>query len=334
VGYRIGYGRVPGPDDDPGTQRGALEGAGCDEVFIDTASGKLARRPELDQALERLRPGDTFVITRLSRAMRSLRDLTDLAASLRARGVGLVVLDQGIDTTTPSGREALQVIEAVGEFRRELAAEATHEGLAAARARGRAGGRPRKLSAGQAALARQLYDERGTDGKRAHTVAQIAARFGVTRATIYRHLDLPVVPAAETAAAETAAAETAAAETAAAAAAGTAVVRTQYEARPGRRVIVVTDLADLRGPAHSTVTLPLRLYWSPPGRVFDLDDPFTLRSMYQTVLGEAARPEDLTMHLDRDTLIAVWPDLHLPKGVRQAWEEYHPMLRAARTPAA
>jgi hypothetical protein len=56
--------------------------------------------------------------------------------------------------------------------------------------------------------------------------------------------------------------------------------------------------------------------------------------MYQTVLGEAARPEDLTSHLDRDTLIAVWPDLHLPKGVRQAWEEHHRVLRAARVPAA
>lgn len=111
-------------------------------------------------------------------------------------------------------------------------------------------------------------------------------------------------------------------------------VRTQYPARPGRRVIVVTDLADLRGPAHGTVTLPLWLYWSPPGRVFDLDDPYMLRSMYQTMLGEAARPEDLTSHLDRDALIAVWPDLYLPKGVRRAWEEHHPVLRAARASAA
>ena len=180
-------------------------------------------------------------------------------------------------------------------------------GLVAARARGRVGGRPRKLSADQAAQARQLYDERGPDGKRARTVEQIATGFGVTRATIYRHLDRP---------------------------AGAVAVRTQYQARPGRRVIVVTDLANLRGPAHGTVTLPLRLYWSPPGRVFDLDDPYLLRSMYQTVLGEAARPEDLTSHLDRGTLITVWPDLHLPKGVRQAWEEYHPVLRAARAQGA
>jgi DNA invertase Pin-like site-specific DNA recombinase len=307
VGCRIGYGRVSTTDHDPGSQRDELEAAGCDEVFIDHASEKLAGRPELDKALGRLHPDDTFVITRLSRAMRSVRDLIDLAASLQARGIDLVVLEQEIDTAGPSGRLVFQVVGAIGEFQRELSAEAAHQGLLAARARGRVGGRPRKLSPDQAALARQLYDERGPDGKRARTVEQIATGLGVTRATIYRHLDRPVVAAA---------------------------VRTQYQARPGRRVIVVTDLASLRGPAHGPVTLPLRLYWSPPGRVFDLDDPYMLRSMYQTVLGEAARPEDLTSFLDRGTLITVWPDLHLPKGVRQAWEEHHPVLRSAAASAA
>jgi DNA invertase Pin-like site-specific DNA recombinase len=308
VGHRIGYGRVSAGDPDPDSQHDALGAAGCDEIFLDEAGGKLARRPELDKALGRLRPGDTLVITRLSRAARSVRDLIDLAAGLEARGVDLVVLGQGIDTTAPAGRLAFRLLGAIGEFQRELVVEGTHQGLAAARARGRVGGRPRKLSADQAVRARQLYDERGPDGKRACTVTEIADRFGVTRATIYRHLDVPAT--------------------------APAAVRTQYQARPGRRVIVVTDLADLRGPANGTVTLPLWLYWSPAGRVFDLNDPFMLRSMYQTVLGEAARPEDLTSHLDRDTLIRIWPDLHLPKGVRQAWEEHHPVLRAVTAPAA
>jgi hypothetical protein len=110
--------------------------------------------------------------------------------------------------------------------------------------------------------------------------------------------------------------------------AGAAVVWTPYQARPGRRVLVVKDLADLRGPASGTVTLPLRLFWSPPGRVFDLDDPFMLRSMYQIVLGEAIRAEELTTYLNRDRLVAVWRDLYLPKGVRRAWEELHPALHA------
>jgi len=114
----------------------------------------------------------------------------------------------------------------------------------------------------------------------------------------------------------------------------TVAVRASYQARPGRRVLVVKDLADLCGPAGGAVTLPLRLYWSPPDRVFDLDDPFSLQSMYQVVLGEAISAEELTGYLNRDRLIGVWPDLYLPKGVRRAWEERHPVLRAARAAAA
>jgi hypothetical protein len=106
-------------------------------------------------------------------------------------------------------------------------------------------------------------------------------------------------------------------------------VRTQYQARPGRRVIVVIDVALLRGPVHGTVELPLWLFWSSPDRSFDLDKPFMRRWFYQTVLREASRPEDLTCYLDRDTLIALWPELHLPRGVRRAWEDHHPVLRAA-----
>ncbi len=105
-------------------------------------------------------------------------------------------------------------------------------------------------------------------------------------------------------------------------------VRTQYAARPGRRVIVVTDLDSLRGPLRGSVELPLRLYWSGPSPVFDLGEPYLRRWMYQIVLREASRPDDLTRYLDRDTLIAVWPQLDLPRGVRQAWEERHPQLRA------
>jgi hypothetical protein len=106
-------------------------------------------------------------------------------------------------------------------------------------------------------------------------------------------------------------------------------VRTQYPARAGHRVIVVTDLNSLRGPSRGTVELPLRLYWSGPSPVFDLAEPYLRRWLYQIVLREASRPEDLTGYLDRDTLIAVWLELALPKGVRQAWEKHHSQLRAA-----
>jgi len=114
---------------------------------------------------------------------------------------------------------------------------------------------------------------------------------------------------------------------------GAVAVRTRYEVRPGRRVIVVTNLADLKGPAHGTVTLPLWLYWSGPSPLFDLGVPYMQRWLYEIVLREAARPEDLTCFLHAKTLIALWPELYLPRGVRQAWEELHPALRAAAVSA-
>ena len=113
----------------------------------------------------------------------------------------------------------------------------------------------------------------------------------------------------------------------------TATLGAPRQARPGRRALVVTDLAELAGPTSGVAELPLRLFWC-PDRTFDLAEPGMLAWMYQTVLREATRPEDLTAFLDRDTLIARWPDLFLPRGVRAAWEEQHPVLRAAATAAA
>jgi DNA invertase Pin-like site-specific DNA recombinase len=173
----------------PPSRGDALKAAGCDKVFIDKKSGKLAARPEFDACLDYLRPGDTLVITRLSRAARSLRNLLDLADTLRERGVELEVLKQGIDTSTPVGRFTFHVFGAMDEFLRELIVEGTHEGLEAARARGRKGGRPPAMTDRQVTIARQMYDETGPDGKRTHTVAEIAETLGVSRATIYRHLE-------------------------------------------------------------------------------------------------------------------------------------------------
>jgi DNA invertase Pin-like site-specific DNA recombinase len=186
---RIGYGRVSTRDQHPEAQHDALDAAGCDEVFIDKASGKLARRPELDKALlSANRAGDQLVITKLDRLGRSLEHLITLSKDLQFRGVDLVVLDQGIDTSTAIGRMFFQILGSIAEFEHALMSERTMDGLAAARARGRTGGQKPKLGARQVTLARQMYDELGEDGKRRYTVAQIAAEFGVTRPTIYRHL--------------------------------------------------------------------------------------------------------------------------------------------------
>jgi DNA invertase Pin-like site-specific DNA recombinase len=189
MGERIGYGRVSTRDQNPDSQHDALTEAGCTKLFVEKVSSKLDERPELEKALAYARAGDTFVITRLARAARNLRELIDLVDTLKARGIDLVVLKQGIDTTTPTGRLVFHVIGAIDEFTRELIVEATHEGLAAARARGRVGGRPAAMTELQIRQARAMYDERGPDDKRRFTVQQIADTFGVGRATIYRHLD-------------------------------------------------------------------------------------------------------------------------------------------------
>lgn len=109
---------------------------------------------------------------------------------------------------------------------------------------------------------------------------------------------------------------------------------TRYQSRPGRWVTVAPSLSDLRGPTEGTVKLPLWLFWSSPGHTFDLGDRDMLRWYYQTVLREAGSQEDLAAHLDGDTLIALWPDLYLPRGVRQAWEDQHPVLCAATVTTA
>jgi DNA invertase Pin-like site-specific DNA recombinase len=182
--HRIGYARVSTHDQSPDSQRDALEAAGCDKVFTDHGvSGKLAKRPQLDACLDYLRAGDTLVITRLSRAARSLRHLLELADALRERGIGLKVLSQDIDTGNSTGRFLFHILAAVDELQREIIVEGTHEGLAAARARGRKGGRKPKLSADQVTLAREMYD------KRDRTVQQIADALGVSRVTVYRHVE-------------------------------------------------------------------------------------------------------------------------------------------------
>ncbi len=185
---RIGYGRVSTTDQNLDAQRDALQAAGCDEVLVDRASGKLARRPELDKALLVAREGDQLVVTKLDRLGRSLEHLIVLSRDLQARGVDLVVIDQGIDTSTPVGRMFFQILGAIAEFEHALMAERTRDGLAAARARGRTGGQRPKLSARQARIAQDMYDQTGPYGRRTHTVAEIASEFGVSRPTIYRHL--------------------------------------------------------------------------------------------------------------------------------------------------
>jgi len=180
----IGYARVSTGEQLLDLQLDALAQAGCGRVFTETASGATAERFQLKEALAYARPGDTLVVWRLDRLGRSLRHLIETVADLHARGIGFRSLTERIDTTTPGGKLVFHVFGALAEFERDLIRERTHAGLAAARARGRKGGRPKKLADPKTlALAQKLYDDGGTD------VATICRTLGVSRATLYRYLE-------------------------------------------------------------------------------------------------------------------------------------------------
>lgn len=186
---RYGYARVSTRSQKDDSQLDALRAAGCERIRTDKVSSKLACRAEWDDLLACLREGDQLVITRLSQMARSLKHLTEIAAQLAERGIDLVVLAQDLDTTTPAGSCLYHVIGAMDEMLADLISEGTREGLEAARARGRRGGRKPKLTQRQIAIARQMYDDKGENGKRKYTVVEIAKTFNVSRKTIYRHLN-------------------------------------------------------------------------------------------------------------------------------------------------
>ena len=186
----IGYMRVSKADGSQALdlQRDALLAAGVDpaRLYEDRASGKRDDRPGLEACLKSLRPGDTLVAWRLDRLGRDLRHLVELAHGLTGRGVGLRVLageGAAIDTTTPNGRLMFGVFGALAEFERELIVERTKAGLAAARARGRHGGRPYKMTPAKLRLAQAAMGRRDT------AVGDLCAELGVTRQTLYRHVD-------------------------------------------------------------------------------------------------------------------------------------------------
>lgn len=185
----VGYMRVSKADGSQSTdlQHDALFAAGVDpdRVYEDRASGKKDDRPELTACLKGLRDGDTLVVWKLDRLGRDLRHLVNIVHDLTERGIGLKVLTgQGaaIDTTTASGKLIFGIFAALAEFERELISERTTAGLAAARARGRTGGRPFKMTPAKVRLAMASM------GKPDTHVGGLCAELGVTRQTLYRHV--------------------------------------------------------------------------------------------------------------------------------------------------
>lgn len=176
----IGYARVSTTDQNLDAQTDALAAAGAERIFADKTSGAKRERPELEKLLDQLRPGDVVVVAKYDRLARSLRDLLDLVEAIKERGAGFRSLAEDIDTTTPAGRLVFHVFASIAQFERERIAERTKEGLKAAKARGRVGGRPPALSSAQKAEVRRMRD----DEQRA--ISEIALLFKVSERTVRR----------------------------------------------------------------------------------------------------------------------------------------------------
>ena len=179
----IGYARVSTDDQNLDLQRDALQAVGCERVFEDMVSGARADRTGLVTLMSMLRAGDTVVIWRLDRLGRSLKNLIELVERLESAKVGLRSLQENIDTTSSGGKLVFHLFGALAEFERNLIRERTQAGLLAARARGRMGGRPKRLDPAKLALALKLHRERN------HTVEEICKMMGISKSTLYNYLD-------------------------------------------------------------------------------------------------------------------------------------------------
>jgi len=179
---KIGYARVSTHDQNLDLQKDALEKAGCEKIFVDEISGTVAKRDGLEKAKEILRKDDVLIVWRLDRLGRSIRDLIDWVTRLEEEGIGFKSLQESIDTTTSSGKLVFHIFAALAEFERNLIRERTNAGLAAARARGRLGGRKKSLSARERKRAVETYQRKN------HTVQQICEMMNITKPTLYAYI--------------------------------------------------------------------------------------------------------------------------------------------------
>src|SRR5579859_6718075 len=180
---KIGYLRVSKHEQNEALQRDALKEAGCEKCFNDVMTGSNFERKGLEQLLAFARSGDTVVVWKLDRLGRSLKDLIETLNLLKDRGVDFISLTEKIDTTTPGGKLIFHLMGALAEFERDLIRERTNAGLAAARARGRVRGRPKKLTTnGKVALARQLFADPN------QSIPEICSTLEISRSTLYRYV--------------------------------------------------------------------------------------------------------------------------------------------------
>lgn len=179
---RIGYARVSTAEQHLDVQRRALNQAGCDRIVEESVSGATRDRPGLARVMDMVREKDAVVVWRLDRLGRSLSHLIALAREIESRGAALVSLTEALDTASPGGRLVFHVFAALAEFERDIIRERTMAGLLAARARGRMGGRPKRLDAARRAMAVQLYLQRTVP------VAEVCRLFHISKPTLYAYV--------------------------------------------------------------------------------------------------------------------------------------------------
>lgn len=176
-----GYARVSTQDQELARQLDALKQYGVRKIYCEKMTGTKTHRPELENLKDHLDSGDTVVVESLSRLGRSTKDLLNLIEEWNNQGVKLVSLKEKIDTTTPTGKLLTTVLSAISQFERDITVQRTNEGLQAARARGRKGGRP-KASRTKVEKAVKLYHAQ------THSIKEITAICGISQATLYRAL--------------------------------------------------------------------------------------------------------------------------------------------------
>jgi len=178
----IGYARVSTHEQNLDMQIDELKKMGCKKIISDKISGSVAERPGLSELLNQLREGDTLVVWRLDRLGRTLRHLIKFIKDLEDEGIHFKSIKESIDTRTSTGKLIFHIFGALSEFEKNLVGERTKAGLEAARARGRLGGRPKKLNPSKRKLAVDLYNSKK------HSVAEICETVGVSRPTLYKYI--------------------------------------------------------------------------------------------------------------------------------------------------
>jgi len=188
----VGYARVSKVDgQDTAVQIQALKTAGVERLFEETASGGRWDRPQLQRALDQLRPGDVFMVWKLDRLSRSLKDLLTLMEKIDASGAGFRSLTEAIDTTTPAGRMMMQMVGSFAEFERAMIRERTRAGLAVARQQGRVGGRRPKLTRQQQQAIVEMVSREEKSGSEAARLFNIHPSTVSRLVAKHRHPEVP-----------------------------------------------------------------------------------------------------------------------------------------------